>query len=94
MKDMTKVKVPTFTLSGGKLSDFGGYNNVVQYRIWVHPYNGSDDFYYSYRTYKKAVVGREKAVREGKAEPILAVVFDPKFNKYREVVINKQAKKQ
>lgn len=38
-------RIPALTLSGGKLSEFGGLKAVKEFRVWVHPKAGGDDSY-------------------------------------------------
>ena len=85
-----KKRIPALTLSGGKLSEFG---RVVRYRIWVHYRDGNDDSYYEFmpNELKKAKLFREKLLKDKRfaiVEPVIAVVWDEKFRKYREVVID------
>jgi len=83
---MGNKKIPAVCLSGGVLSDFGGPEEVVEYRIWVH---GKEDTYYKSKTLKgilkkfKSLKGKEPFI-----EIPLAVVFDKNFKGYREVQID------
>lgn len=87
---MSKKNIPALCLSDGRLKDYGGHKKVAEYRFWVHP-NVGDDFYYRSESRKTLQPIRRKLVRNKNAyptvEPIIAVVFDEKFKKYREVVI-------
>jgi len=82
-KKASYAKIPALTLSGGLLSKFGGTEAVKEYRVWVHP-NG-DDYYFRYKDLKEAI--RESVKMKGAEKP-LAVVWDKKQKKYREVVID------
>lgn len=89
MKGSRSTKwAPASTLSGGRLSDFGGKTGVVEYRVWWHPFKG-DDQYKRSRSYRE-IVGMEKKLKaKGEfVEKPLAVVWDDKFGEYREVVID------
>ena len=85
-------KIPALTLSGGKLSEFEG--KVVAYRIWVHPREGGD----SYCEFGPNQLEKAKSVRKVllndprfiKVEPIIAIVYDKRYKKYREVVIDQK----
>lgn len=85
-----KKKIPALCLSGGKLKDFGGHKKALEYRVWVHP-NEGDDFCYRSENIKTLRQTRRKLLRNKRAypivEPIIAVVFDERFKKYREVLI-------
>ena len=81
-------RIPALTLSGGKLSEFGGLKAVKEFRVWVHPKAG-DVFYYVYRTHAAAKSGQKLAAKQGRAEKPIAVVWDIKHGKYREVMIDK-----
>lgn len=93
------MAIPSLTLSGGKLSQFGGHKAVRQYRVWVHPKGGGDDEYYHYSPatvkmkggYSALLRGVARLRRSGKflrVESPLAVVWDTRYKKYREVVID------
>jgi hypothetical protein len=92
-------RISALTLSGGRLSDFGGHKAVKEYRVWVHPKRG-DDFYYAISPtkvksgggYKDLLRETAKLRKSGKfvrVETPLAVVYDPRYKKYREVVIGR-----
>jgi len=93
------MTIPGLTLSGGKLSKFGGHKAVRQYRVWVHPKRGGDDSYYAYSpsqvkkrggysTLVAATKRLRKSGRYARVEEPLAVVWDKRYKKYREVVID------
>ncbi len=93
------MTIPVMTLSGGKLSNYGGIAAVRQYRVWVHPKGGGDDSFYSFTPAKVKALGGIKALRKEatrlrrskrfqKVEMPLAVVWDKRQKKYREVVID------
>ncbi len=81
-------KIPIFTLSGGRLSEFG---RPVRYRIWVHYAEDKDDGCYEFKPneLEKAKSFRKKLLKDKRfaiVEPIIAVVWDKQFKRYREVV--------
>ena len=83
-----KRKIPLFTLSGGRLSEFG---KPVRYRIWVHYAEDKDDGCYEFmpNELEKANSFRKKLLKDKRfaiVEPIIAVVWDRQFKRYREVV--------
>jgi hypothetical protein len=93
------MAIPGLTLSGGKLSRFGGHKAVRQYRVWVHKKSGGDDEYYHYSPAQvkaqggydsllKHVAKLRKLSKYARVEAPLAVVYDTKYKKYREVVID------
>mgnify|MGYP001041663533 CR=1 FL=1 len=82
-----KKRMPALTLSGGKLNDFG---KPVRYRIWVHFREDKDDGYYEFLPgeLEKANLFRKKLLKDKRyaiVEPVIAVVWDKKFKRYREV---------
>ena len=82
-----KKKIPLLTLSGGKRSDFA---RPVRYRIWVHYREDKDDGCYQFRPneLEKAKLFRKKLLKNKRfaiVEPIVVVVWDKKFKRYREV---------
>ena len=84
-------EIPSTTLSGGILKDFGGAKAVEEYRVWLHPHSGSDT-YRTYKTLKEAEMDsiiRRKSGKYSEVEVPLAVVFDKKFKRYREVDIER-----
>lgn len=86
-------KIPALTLSGGKLSEFEG--KVVVYRIWVHPREGGDDGYLEFgpNEIEKAKNAHKvllQDIRFSIVEPIIAIVFDSRYKKYREVAIDQK----
>jgi hypothetical protein len=91
-------RIPALTLSGGALSKFGGKKAVKEYRVWVHPKGGGDDYYYSFKveadipSIRRALAGEAK--KGNKIEKTLAVVWDKKNKRYREVVIDYPMKKE
>lgn len=80
-------QIPLLTLSGGRLSEFGGPEAAVAYRIWVHP-NG-DSYVYEADTLEevKAEVKRADIPQNPLEDPI-AVVWDSYYHDFREVVID------
>jgi len=88
-------KISALTMSGGALSKFGGQSAVKEYRVWVHPKGGGDDYYFVAKTLDE--INRKKASLENSGnyvEEPLAVVWDEKYKKYREVVIDKKSLKK
>jgi len=87
---MNKVrKIPALTLSGGRLSDFK--SRVVSYRIWVYFREEREDGYYDFlpNEFRKAKVFRKLLLKDKKyaqIEPVIAVIWDRKFKRYREVL--------
>lgn len=85
-------RIPALTLGGGKLSQFGGLKAAREFRVWCHPRSGGDDFYYAYKTLDGARRGYNRHKRNKsliRVEPPCAVVYDKRYRKYREVVIDK-----
>ena len=79
---------PAFCLSGGRLSEFG--NKAVEYRVWVHPQEG-DDYFFRSKNIEKILQRRAELLQEQSTaliEPIIAVVYDKKFKKYREIQVD------
>jgi len=90
------MRIPALTLSGGKLSQFGGLKAVKEFRIWVHPKSGGDDYYYVYKTIDGARSGYSRLKKNksfARVEIPCAVVRDKRYKKYREVVIDKASRK-
>lgn len=83
-----RLKIPAMCLSGGKLSDFSG--KAAEYRVWVHPYRG-DDCFFRNKNLIKALEKRAELLKDSQialVEPVIAVVYDERFKKYREVQID------
>jgi hypothetical protein len=83
-----RSKIPAMCLSGGKLSEFGG--KAFEYRIWIHPKQGEDKFYRT-KSIENALKKRSEFINNPDlaiVEPIIAVVYDKRFKKYREVQID------
>ena len=79
-------QIPALTLSGGKLSEFGG--KALEYRVWVHPKEGSDS-YYRFDSLQEASEGAtylRKTGKYAKVEIPLAVVKSK--GRFREVAVN------
>jgi len=88
-------KIPLLTLSGGKLSQFGGLSAVKGFRVWVHPKDGND-LVHTWKTLVGAKRGRARLARSRKyyeVEPVIAVVWDKHYNRYREVAIDRASLK-
>jgi len=86
------TKISALTLSGGKLSKFGGQSAVKEYRVWVHPKGGGDDYYFVAKSLDEISRKGQSLVNKGDyVEKPLAVVWDAKYKKYREVVIDKKS---
>ncbi len=93
------MTIPAVPLTGGKLSEFGGLAAVRQFRVWVHPKNGKADEFFTLSPARVrahgGIIGLRKEAtklrRSGKymrVEVPIAVVWDAKKKKYREVVID------
>ena len=75
-------KYPASTFAGG------GYvwDAVLEYRVWCHPEDGGNDYYYAYATYEEALA---RSQRESGAEEPLALIRqdeyldEPKPGEYR-----------
>jgi len=82
-------KIPALTLSGGKLSEF---KEVKAFRIWLHGKEGNHGYMeFEPNKLPEAIRQRQKALRNEnwlEVEPIIAVVYDEKFHRFREVVID------
>jgi len=82
-----KSIIPALCLSGGRLSEFG---KAVEYRVWIHPKQGEDKFYRG-KSIEQALKKRSEFINDPNlaiVEPVIAVVYDKKFKKYREVQID------
>jgi len=81
--------IPSLTLSGGKLSEF---KEVKAFRFWLHGRDGEDRYMeFEPEDLPEAIRERQKARKNEfwiEVEPIIAVVFDEKFNRFREVIID------
>lgn len=86
-KKLTDGEIPLLTLSGGRLSEFGGPSAAVAYRIWVHPYEGGDVYVYEADTLEEVKAEVERAKPQGRVEDPIAVVWDAGQHDFREVVI-------
>jgi|GEM_PF-4555627 len=83
-----KSKIPTLCLSGGRLSDFEW--KAVEYRVWIHPNQGEDSFYRS-QSIEETLKKRSEFINNpdlAEVEPVIAVVYDKRFKRYREVQID------
>ena len=51
----------------------GGYvwDEVLEYRVWCHPEDGGDDYYYAFATYPKALAFSKRT--KGAEEPLALV---------------------
>ena len=70
------------------MSEFG--NKAVEYRVWVQPHEG-DDYFFRSKNFFNLLEKRAELMNKlqiGQVEPIIAVVYDKKFKKYREVQVN------
>lgn len=63
---------PAATFSGGGYF----YDAVLEYRVWVHPENGDDDYYYVYETYEEAL---EKSENTERAEEPLVLILQEQY---------------
>jgi hypothetical protein len=83
-----RSKIPALCLSGGKLSEF--CDKAVEYRVWIHPYSG-DDCFFKGKNIIKVLKKRAELLKDPQialVEPVIAVVYDKRFKKYREVQVN------
>jgi len=88
---MKKKEIPALTKSGGLLSKFGGKKKVLEYRVWVHPKEGGDDWYYTADTLEEMKRIRKGLLNDKKlvlVEHPLAIVWDKKYEDFREVCID------
>jgi len=76
-------QIPALTSSGGNIN----YDSaeILEYRIWVHPRKGGDDYYYRAETWDEIVSIGKSIQQEGFVELPLGVIKDN--NGYREVVL-------
>jgi hypothetical protein len=65
----------------------GGFvwDEVLEYRVWCHPKDGKDDYYYAFATYDAALACSEKT--EGAEEPLALIlqreyIDEPSRGKY------------
>jgi hypothetical protein len=80
------MEIPALTLSGGTLKKF---SDAKQFRVWHHPKKGGDYYY----EFTDPVEAKKHSEKSKTAEPPLAVIFDRKYWKWREVVIPKRLMK-
>ena len=67
--DAKKVgKYPPLTKSGGGYF----YDDVLEYRVWINPPEGGDDYYKAFATYEEAVAFSKKT--PGAEEPLVLVL--------------------
>lgn len=59
---------PALTKSGGGYF----YDEVLEYRVWVHPSSGGDDYYHAFPTYEQALDFSQTT--EGAEEPLVLVL--------------------
>jgi hypothetical protein len=90
-KKEMKKDIPFLTKSGGLLSEFGGVRVVLEYRMWIHYHDGKSDEYQTsdnlnvlLRLRKGLLKSKDVAL----VEQPLAVVWDEKYDDYREVCID------
>ena len=90
--DDTDGLMPPLTRAGFCLSDF--CDGEVEYRIWVHPKDGSSDLCYITRTFIEAFRARKELLTQSrwiKVERIVCCVPDPdprNVHGYREVAVD------
>jgi len=78
--------IPALTMSGGSRPKHS--SDILEYRVWVKPFKGGDDFYYRSESYKEILRLQKKAKKEGFVEKPLGVIRDKKSEEgYREVVL-------
>jgi len=84
----SRYQIPALTVGGGVLNK---KEDAVEYRVWVHPADGGDDYYIAKKDYYDALQEwRELKGTGHNVEPVLAVVWDNKFQDFREVAIPKK----
>lgn len=94
-------KIPALTMSGGFTTE---PEFALEFRVWIHPASGGEDFYLRYETLKEAIAGRKRMVNGNRKErvlpskdyiePVCAVVWRNKEQKYCEVGICGKPKKK
>ena len=82
-------RIPALTLSGGRLSEFGGEKEAKEYRVWIHSKKGGDDVYRVFNNLQSAKKFSEAKSSFERREKPLAVVWDGRKKKYREVVVDR-----
>lgn len=84
-------EIPAMTKSGGLLSEFGGKKSVLEYRVWFHYHDGRDDEYYISDNLDDLLQERKGLLKDKEivlVEQPLAVVWDDKYEDYREVCVD------
>lgn len=84
-------EIPALTKSGGLLSQFGGKEAVLEYRVWIHYRSGGDDEYIVESDLARLQKARKRLLKDDQialVEQPLAVVWDDKHEDYREVCID------
>ena len=67
---------------------------ALEFRIWICSIKGNSDSYYRYNTFEEAKQNFKKLKSFGiPIQTLCAVVWDNKFKRFREVVINDKTKK-
>ena len=79
---------PAHTFSGGGYF----YDEILEYRVWVHPKNGDDDFYYYFADYDSAL--EYSLETEGAEEPLVLILQNEHINEPEEGVFIKVTKKR
>lgn len=86
-----RYQIPALTVAGGKLNK---KEDAIEFRVWVHPDRG-DDYYIAKKTYYDAMQEWRELKGTGKnVEPVLAVVWDNKFQDFKEVQIPKKLERE
>ena len=87
---MRKKDIPALTMSGGTLKS---PKDIKELRVWIHP-NKGEDFYYSGKNLMKlASLVSKRTGKKDFIEAPLAVIWNKKHRKYREVTIPRKLMK-
>jgi len=79
-------EIPLLTATGGNKPK--NSKDILEYRVWVHPKKGGDDYAYVANTYAEILKIRKAKMHEGHVEEPLGVIRDKKDESgYREVVL-------
>ena len=82
------MNIPALTAMGGTAKIDS--KSILEYRVWVHPKKGGDDYYYRSTSYKRILEIAKQVKDEGYVEKPLGVVRDKTSeHDYREVRLKK-----
>ena len=76
--------IPAGTKIGGRRNYKS--KTILEYRVWIHPKKGGDDYYYRAKTFEEIIRIRQSSLNKGYCEKPLGVVKD-KDGSYREVFL-------